>query len=241
MTAAASVPGSSGLATLQKAIQAEPILEIRFYPYGIVLRHNTDGGATDRIVSPEGVAKALSVIQKPVIWQTGILTPNTIFMGAVGEKQVVVEYRPPQMTGLFLEGAEDPLRVPMPGMLLLREIGETKNPSYRIFAVKRRPAQGKATLYNTPLPNVGSGGVCWGTVPHVPEKERDPANLAPDWKRFFGSPFGNHTVDGKSKAFPRDARQLLIKLDSEKAKKYPVSDLVPANQTLQQLLKQVMR
>lgn len=212
------------------------MLEVLFYPYGIVLRHNTEAGATERIISPESLAEALAAEQKPLAWTTGMLAQNTVFVGAVGDVSIVAEYRKPQKTGLYFDGSEEPVRVPMPGLILIRRIQGKNLPTYRIFAVKRRPSNIKTKLMNVPLPNVGQDGVCWGTVPHLDPTKRHAVDLTEDWKLFLGSRFGDHSVAGKSKAFKDDIRKQLLKLDREQAKTYPTDDLVETTTSLKALL-----
>jgi hypothetical protein len=200
-------------------------------PYGIVLLSQTEQGTVEKLVSPDGLAQMLSGLAKPS-WNTGLLSPGTIWIGDANGKRVVIEYRKPQLTGIWLEGSESALRVMLPGLLMVRAAS-----SYRVYAVKRRPRNLKAKLYNSPLPNVSSSGVCWGTVA---VEKRDPVSLSADWKAFLGSRFGDHTCGGKSKQQPQDIRKLLIELDG-KGDSYPLSDLVDTRMRLENVIKEVMR
>ena len=58
--------------------------------------------------------------------------------------------------------------------------------------------------------------------------------LADDWTMLLGSPFGNHACSGKSRSHPQDIRTKLIALEAQKARRYPVSDLIPVKKTLAQ-------
>src|SRR5690606_28322681 len=114
-------------------------------------------------------------------------------------------YRKPQKTGLYLEGSETPLRVPLPGLILIRATKEQRHPNYHLFAVKRRPHSLDVALLHAPLPNIyGSGNICWGTVQTVTQTALTGASLAEDWQQLLGSPFGNHSVHGKSNAYRQD-------------------------------------
>jgi len=206
-------------------------------PYGIVLRSNNAQGTIEKLVSPEGLAQMLSGLAKPS-WNTGLLTPNTLWMGDLNGKRVVVEYRKPQVTGIWLDGSETPLRVALPGLVMLREVKVDTNASYRLWAVKRRPRNLKAKLYNAPLPNVGGSGACWGTVT---VDKRDPVSLAADWKAFLGSRFGDHSCNGKSKMEKNDIRKRLIQIDGMNEDSYPLGDLVDSGQTLEKALKEVTK
>lgn len=88
-----------------------------------------------------------------------------------------------------------------------------------------------------PLPNVfNSGSICWGSVQRVSDTALSGTSLAEDWSQLLGSSFGDHAVSGKSKSHPRDIRQKLIELEAKGAKRYPISDLIPAKKTLAEVL-----
>jgi len=189
---------------------------------------------TEYPVDPAQIALALSA---KVGFDTGLLTGNTLLVRYEGVKKTVVEYRPPAKTGLYLESSEAPLRVPLPGMLMIRVTAEDKSPQYQIYAVKKRPDQIDTPLFHLPLPNVfTSGSICWGTVPSASEAALKRASLVEDWVVFLGSRFGDHGCNGKSKSHPQDIRQKLIDLEQRHVHVYPKSDLVPAQRTLAEAL-----
>lgn len=197
--------------------------------------HNTEQGRTERIVSPESLANAIA--QRPISWGTGVLNPNTVYVGSIEGKRTIVEYRKPQPTGIWLDGGDEPLRIPMPGLILIRkDAGEY--PTYQIFAVKKRPSDLKVKLYVPPLPNTyPNGTICWGNVSRGQMSHLDEVDLGADWSFLLGSGFNSHSVHQKSKKYKTDVRKLLIELDEEKPGKYPTTDLVSANLTLQAVLK----
>ena len=55
--------------------------------------------------------------------------------------------------------------------------------------------------------------------------------LTKAWEVFFATPFNNHHVDGKSRRrkYRADVRELLLDLEKQQARKYPVKDLVKLN------------
>src|ERR1700682_1714977 len=96
------MPGTlgSGPALLSEALSMEPLLQLTFYRAGIILRKPTENGAfTEYPVNPDDIAKALS---KPVVFSTGLITLNTIFVQTDGLTTTVAEYRPPQVTVMRL-------------------------------------------------------------------------------------------------------------------------------------------
>lgn len=172
-----------------------------------------------------------------VSFSTGLILPNTICITSEGTLRTVVEYRPPQKTALWLEGSEDALHVPLPGLLMIRTANADRNPEYQIHAVAERPTTMDAALYRVPLPNIDhGGGVCWGTVTKVKPKKVNPNHLVEDWSQLLDTPFGNHSVNGKSATYTTDIRKLLIALDKRRARAFPKKELVPEKRTLGKVL-----
>lgn len=218
---------------LSQAVMEQPSLILSFFSFGLMMRKCDGDKVSEFPVDPAQVALALSA---KVRFDTGLLSDNTLLVRQEGVQKVVVEYRPPQKTGLYLDGSETALRVPLPGLLLIR-VTEDKNPQYGVYAVKKRPATLNEPLFHAPLPNVfSSGNICWGTVQHVSDTALQSTDLAADWAVLLGSRFNDHGVGGKSKAHPMDIRQMLIALEGRKARVYPKSDLLPVKKTLAQVL-----
>ena len=219
---------------LVSALTEQPSLTLNFYSYGVMLR-KTDGElTTEYAVDPAQVALALAA---KVTFDTGLLGGNTLLVRQNGVKRTVVEYRPPQKSGLFFDGSEVALRVPLPGLIMIRVTTDDKTPQYGVFAVKRRPENMDIALFHAPIPNVfNSGAICWGTVQRVDDSAMRSTTLAADWTMLLGSSFGDHAVSGKSKREPRNIRRLLIELEAKKGRRYPTSDLIPVKKTLGQVL-----
>ena len=212
----------------------QPSLILSFYSFGAMLHKREGDAVSEYPVDPTQIAMALSA---KVRFDTGLLSDRTLLVRQEGTKKIVAEYRAPQKTGLYLDGSETALRVPLPGLVLIRLTSENKNPQYGVFAVKKRPITLNEPLFHAPLPNVfSSGNICWGTVPQVDESGLQAASLAGDWAVLLGSRFNDHGVSGKSKSHPSDIRQMLIALEGRNARTYPKSDLLPAKKTLAQVL-----
>jgi hypothetical protein len=219
---------------LTAALNEAPSLILSFYSFGVMLRKTDGEQTTEYPVDPAQVALALAA---KVSFDTGLLGGDTLLVRQEGVKKTIVEYRPPGKTGLYLDGSEAPLRVPLPGLVMIRVTADDKAPVYGVYAVKRRPDTLAIPLFHAPLPNVfGSGAICWGTVQRVTDTSLRSARLAQDWTMLLGSPFGDHAVGGKSKRQPQDIRKLLIDLESQQARRYPAGDLIPVRKTLAQVL-----
>ncbi len=220
---------------LASALQMTPTVTLSFYPFGVIMRRQTaDGGWTEYPVDPAQIAQALA---EKTQFDTGILSGNTICVKTEGVKRLVAVYRPPQRTALRIEGSEEPFRVSMPGLIMIRRVDGGNSVHYWVFAVKTRAFNMNTPLYHAPTPNVyGDGGVCWGSVRKVSPAALDTNDLAEDWDLFFGSPFTPHSCSGKSKSEPNDIRRKLAMLDAGKSTRYPTSDLVPCNRKLGDIL-----
>jgi hypothetical protein len=194
------------------------------------MQKQTEHGMTEYAVSPEEVATALS---KTVVFDSGLLGGNTICVRSEGAKRTVVEYRPRQKTPLWLEGSEDALHVPLPGLVLVRTTTANRDPQYQVYAVEARPASYDAPLYHAPLPNIfNSGGICWGTVTKVSADHLTGNDLSADWQQLLSTPFGSHSVGGKCRSYPDDVRKLYVELERRQARVYPKKELVSARKTL---------
>ena len=219
---------------LQTALNERPSLSLDFYSYGVLMRKREGDAITEFAVDPAQVAVALAA---KVTFDTGLLSGDTLLVRAEGVKKTVIEYRKAQKSGVYLDGSETALRVPLPGLLMIRTTSEDRNPSYAVYAVKRRPGTLEVALYLAPLPNVfNSGSICWGSVQRVSDEALSGAPLAEDWSMLLGTPFGDHACNGKSRSHPHDIRQKLIELEAKGAKRYPTADLIPAKKTLAQVL-----
>lgn len=219
---------------LNAALQEQPSLILSFYSYGVMMQKRTEHGVTEYPVDPEQVALALSA---KVGFNTGLLSGNSLLVCTVGVQKTVVEFRRGQKTGLWLDGSDNPIRIPLPPLLLIRTTTENKNPQYQVYAVKKRPVSLDVELFHAPLPNVyTSGSICWGSVPTVSDEALSGSSLAEDLQCLLGTRFGDHSVSGKSKQFPRDIREVFIDMEKRKARVYCKSDLIPVKKTLAHVL-----
>lgn len=224
----AATPLTSNGPILFEALQ-QPVYTLRFYSFGVTLEY-TDPASGEQVSYAINPADLTGIFGKESLgFSSGLLADDIIYTGLQGGRQQLLSYRPPQVTGIYLEGSDRPLRVPLPGLLLYRAAGHGGHrPDHRLFAVQARPTALDEKLFHAPLPNVYSrGSICWGTVEQAAASAQV-VSLAQDWAQFLGSTFGSHMVDGKSKQYPADIRQQFIALDAAGAEVYPLDDLVPA-------------
>ncbi|MEP7287901.1 MAG: hypothetical protein ABI947_19290 [Chloroflexota bacterium] len=237
MTVLGTLSAFNGLNALEAAVQELPHLTLNFYSYGILMRRRLEnGGETEYPVSPEQLATALSA---KVRFETGLLSSNTLYVATEGIQKLIVDYRKPQQTALFLDGSETSVRVPLPGLVMIRVTSANDNPRYGVYAVKRRPTTLDMPLFLAPLPNMDSHSVCWGSVKKVSPEGLANSTLDEDWTLLLGSIFTSHSVHGKSKSHPADIRQKLINVEKGGARRYPTGDLVKLDFTLSDVIRKV--
>lgn len=197
-------------------------------------------GNTEYPIDPSVAAKAIAADMPEETFDTGLLTDDLLYIWQRGVKRVVIGYRSPQKTGIWVENAENAMRIPMPGLVIVRTTFQNGSPDYRFYAVKERPTA-KTKLFYCPLPHVSSDGSCWGTVRVPDAKTLATNNLQPDWDAFLGSRFGNHSVGGKCVKHPSDIRKLLMELHEKKARKYPMRELISLEKSFGTLLSEVCK
>ena len=197
----------------------------------MLTRHGeTETERTDLAVDPAAIIRALGAVTPAL--DTGFLPPDVVWVQKRTSQITVASYRPPQITGIWLEGVDYALHTPMPGLLLIHTAATR---SSRLFALTEAPTGENTPLFAAPLPNTSEhqGSVCWGSVP-IPDLD-SPNDLTPIWRTLLGSAFINHSVSGKSKKHS-DIRALLVELHEQQAAAYPLDDLLPAqsHKTLKQ-------
>jgi len=229
---------SNGLATritrdLSTALAEQPLLQLCFYTFGAILKKKTPHGYQEYAVAPADIAAAMATT---IIFDTGVLSSDILCVRESGPTVKVVSYRKPQKTGIWLEGSDNPLRVALPGMLLLRTTTSGQSPKYQVFSVKKRPQSYDAQLFHPVLPNTSSSSICWGSVTLPKGAQLQTNNMDADWATLLGSSFGTHSLAGKSKKYRKDVRKMMIELEKRNARRWPVGDLLPINQTLDDVL-----
>lgn len=220
-------------------MQAEPTLTLKVYPFGVLMQRKTPIGCQEYLIDPAQLALQLAAT---VRLETGLLSPNTLYIAQEGVHKLVIEYRKRQKTALFLEGSDAPVIIPLPEMVLFRRTTEKGLPEYRIFAVRERPTDLKTKLYHVPLPNIyDDGRICWGNVQQLQAQQLTSSILVEDWKILLGTHFGSHSVTRKSKSHPGDIRQKYLEMENRKSRVYPKSDLIAANRTLEDVLEGLLK
>ncbi|GAB4528612.1 MAG: hypothetical protein OHK0046_47670 [Anaerolineae bacterium] len=209
---------------------ASPTAILTIYEHAVMLKKQTavGGGWVEYPVDPEEIAKAFATKVK---LSTGLLNPNVLSVGIQGDFTVIVQFFPAHKAGIWIEGYDKAITVPLPPIVMLRRANGHRLPAYSFYAVRQRPESLDEPLFMAPLPNVSTDGSCWGTVPH-PQKLTN--NLEQDWMMFMGSKFGNHQVANKSRAYPGDIR--IAYNAYEGRNEWPIDDLIQTKHTIDWLI-----
>jgi len=173
-------------------------------------------GAVSKFITAADVSAAFTHTEQ----DSGYVPAGVVRWGRCVRGRFFVYSTPPQKVTIQVK--TESLTVPIPRLVLLA----IENTHY-LWALKGQHFNKNDVAYHAPFPNIYSDGkVCWGTnVPPVSEAEQ--ARRA--WDTFIQSGFNNDLANGKSREYHQDILVMLRDLHQRKVSKYPVADLVPAD------------
>lgn len=116
------------------------------------------------------------------------------------------------------------LTLPLPTLILLG-----KGKDYYLWASSTSKVTPSSRLAVAPLPNIGSGKICFGKN-EVPETH--PSSLQAIWKLIFDAPFNGDHSTGRCQT-ENDVRDLLAKLAADTLKKFPATQLIMLSSTVE--------
>ena len=128
------------------------------------------------------------------------------------------------ITVAFPGDRTETLVLPLPTLILLG-----KGKDYYLWAGGTSKVTRNTRLAVAPLPNIGSGKVCFGKN-DVPDTH--PSTLPAIWKLVFDAPFNGDHSSGRCQS-EGDVRDLLAKLAKDKVKKFPTTQLITSSSTLE--------
>lgn len=161
---------------------------------------------------------------------TGYIQEGIVRIGHNSTGPWFVFVSKPGPTSLLIE--TNKITIPLPLLVFVGMPGR-----FLVVASSKEVFDPAEVAYQAPLPNVNSlGSICWG-------EQRTP-KVKPDHARetfalFIESPFSAHSVDGKSKKYPKDVRTLYATLENKA--KYPVKDLASMNETIGQWINRMVK
>lgn len=116
------------------------------------------------------------------------------------------------------------ITLPLPTLILLG-----KGKDYYLWASSTSKVTPSSRLAVAPLPNIGSGKICFGKN-EVPETH--PSSLQAIWKLIFDAPFNGDHSTGRCQT-ENDVRDLLAKLAADNLKKFPATQLIMSSGTVE--------
>lgn len=128
------------------------------------------------------------------------------------------------ITVVFSSGRIETLTLPLPTLVLLG-----KGTNYYLWASTSSRITRNTRLAVAPLPNIGSGKICFGNnaVPEV-----HPSMLPAVWKLIFDTPFnGDGAMDRCHTG--GDVRDVLKKIAAGKMKRFPSPQLIVSSSTIE--------
>lgn len=178
-----------------------------------VLHHQEGKKDKFKFISPASVRAAFA--NEPV--DSGWIHPEIQRWGTGNNGDWAVLFIQPQKYQLNLNELGT-IYVPLPAFVLVGQ-----GHSYWLMASKSKKFNPDAIAHKAPLPNVNSsyGSICWGNN-HPPAAGTQTIQKA--WKLFIESPFSADWSDNKSKSYPQDVRNHLVKTSTLKT--YPLKDLL---------------
>jgi PRTRC genetic system protein B len=205
------------------AVTTWPRLRLDFYDTAVIMSQWTeDGRTTTYPVAVQDVVSACTT----VTLGSGLLPPDVLFWRQRGQTVTLGIYVPARRWRVQVEegAARQGYHLPLPPLVFVGS-----GAAYHVFAVRRRPGNGREPLYAAPCPNVHhTGDICRGEA-------RFPVCAAGTiWEalRLFleGSIFNAHLSNGKCQSYSEDVRQLWAALAGKK--RFPLAELVPTQSSL---------
>jgi PRTRC genetic system protein B len=189
---------------------------------------------TAKALSSEQIARAFREYRI----DTGWIARRILRYREEPDGNFILSYEPAGMRTIFVEkegGGLSEITIPLPTLILF---GRAKE--FYLWAAKGRNVNPKTELCVAPLPNIGgdtSGKICFGGN-EIPEARI--ASLHKVWDLVWRAPFnGDHSAQ-KCRSEPKDVRGLLFALAEKNAKRFPNTELLKINATLEDLWSQAV-
>jgi len=194
-----------------------------FLPGQYLFTEIKESSVSLKALSSDQVARAF----RRVHTDTGWLGRRVLRYREAPEGNAIVSYEPAAIRKIIVAFSDKglvELSVPLPPLILLG-----KGREYYLWAAASSHISANTNLAEAPLPNVGSGKICFGKN-EVPETH--PSTLSEVWKLIFDTSFNADHASERCLSEPRDVRELLGKLAADKAKKFPKSELLVSSTTI---------
>ncbi len=200
-----------------------------FLPGQYLFKRIEAGRETAKALSSEQIARAFREFQT----DTGWITRRILRYREEPEGNFILSYEPACIRTIFVEaegGDVAEITIPLPTLILFGQKDE-----FYLWAAKGKKVSPKTKLALAPLPNIGgnlSGKICFGSN-EVPEAKVE--NLDTIWNLIFNTPFNGDHSTKKCVSAPDDVRKLLLNLAERQARRFPLSELIETNVTIEKL------
>jgi len=176
--------------------------------------------------------KALSSVQvtrafRDLQTDTGWIDRRVLRYREATDGNAILSYLPAgvrTVTIAFPGDRIETITLPLPTLILLG-----KGKDYYLWASSTSKVTPSSRLAVAPLPNIGSGKICFGKN-EVPETH--PSSLQAIWKLIFDALFNGDHSTGRCQT-ENDVRDLLAKLAADNLKKFPATQLIMSSGTVE--------
>lgn len=200
-----------------------------FLPGQYLFKRIEAGRETAKALSSEQIARAFREFQT----DTGWIKRRILRCREEPEGNFILSHEPAGIKTIFVEaegGDVAEITIPLPTLILFGQKDE-----FYLWAAKGKKVSPKTKLALAPLPNIGgnlSGKICFGSN-EVPEAKVE--NLDTIWNLIFNTPFNGDHSTKKCVSAPDDVRKLLLNLAERQARRFPLSELIETNATIEKL------
>lgn len=200
-----------------------------FLPGQYLFKRIEAGRESAKALSSEQIARAFREFHT----DTGWIRRQVLRYREEPEGNYILSYEPAGQRIIFVEtvsGKVAEITIPLPTLILFGH----KNEFY-LWAAKGKKVSLNTKLALAPLPNIGgnlSGKICFGSN-EVPEAKVE--NLDLIWNLIFHTPFNGDHSTKKCVSAPDDVRKFLLNLAEKQTRKFPASELIETNATIEKL------
>lgn len=195
-----------------------------FLPGQYIFANFQEGATAIKPLSTTQVARAFQDVNT----DTGWLGRCVLRYREAPEGSSILSYEPASVRKILVasgSGAIEELNIPLPTLILL---GSGKD--HYLWAAATSSVSPKTKLAVAPLPNIGSGKICFGRN-DVPATHA--STLDAVWKLIFETPFNHDHANNRCNSQPDDIRVLLGKIAADKMRKFPKSELITSTSTVE--------
>lgn len=205
-----------------------------FLPGQYLFKRFEAGKETAKALSSEQIAFAFRDYRTDSGW----ITRRLLRWREEPEGNYLLSVEPAGKRTIFVEidgGGTAEITLPLPTLILFGH----RNDFY-LWAAKSKTVNLKTKLCVAPFPNIGgnsNGKICFGGN-FVPEASLD--SLDKIWNLIFNTPFNADHSANKCRSEIKDVRQLLFALAKKNNKRFPNSELLELNATVEDLWRQAV-